>query len=239
MEIISSRLRTLSASITRASETSYWVDQLTQKYGIEPKFDNGVHDAYTLVRNIFIVFSKLPTKLVKDCGINTLMFRTDMGPNKPYYPNHGYFKDHLVALNADIFYHPDNPEDFVDNQGYYLTRAEQTVLHEFGHGYDANQGKDKDLSLEPGWLSLSGWSETKKPGLERLVIQDPGVPKVIGEWWYDPKEKFTRFYAKRNPWDDWADTFSYYVANMNDITPPKKKVYFDNLLGHYYKTLPR
>ena len=142
-----------------------------------------------------------------------------------------------VALNVDIFYNPDLPDDFFDHHGYFVTRPQQTLIHELGHSYDQHHN---DLSLQKNWLSLSDWSENFKPGLKRLIIDEKEAPKIVGEWFYNPEiEKepgggFTRFYAKRNPWDDFADSFAFYVADLKDKVPQRKKTYLDNLLGYYY-----
>lgn len=228
------QLRRLASSYDRASEASYWASLIRNKFGITVKRDSGVHSAHTIARELYFILNQMPPKLVRGCGVYTLTLKSDMGPNKPYYPNHGFYIHNSVTLNADIFYHPDWPEDFMDHRGYFLTRAQQTLLHEFGHGFDKNNGQDgKELSLQPEWLQLSGWSETPKSGLKKLIIREPGVPEVKGEWFFDPSCQFTRFYAKRNPWDDWADAFSFYVAKMFNIIPPDKKAYFDNLLKDF------
>jgi hypothetical protein len=155
-----------------------------------------------------------------------------MGPNKPYYPNHGYFVGDKVVLNADIFYHPDLPDDFFDHRGYFLTRPQQTFIHELGHGYDEYHSV---LSLQDEWLRLSDWNENYQPGLKRLIINDERAPRVIGEWFYNPNKEFTRFYAKRNPWDDFADSFAFYVGNIRDKVPEEKRGYLDMALKKYYK----
>jgi hypothetical protein len=169
---------------------------------------------------------------VRDCGVGELYLSYKMGPNKPQYPNHGYFcpDDKSVTLNADIFENPDSPDDFYDDFGYFVSRPVQTVLHEWGHSLDDAKG---ELSLKDEWLKLSGWSESPKPGLKQLIIDEPGMPRVVGEWYYNPKAKFTRFYAKRNPWDDWADSFAFYFAKMKSKVPESKRNYFDSLLKKY------
>ena len=232
MEIITATIRQLSSSISRTSEANYWNDQLQTRCGISVQIGPGVKDCHWILRKIDNILRPMPAELVKACGIRQMLIRGDMGPNKPYYPNHGYFTGDLVALNADIFHHPDDPDDFMDHHGYSLSRSEQTLYHEFGHGYDAYQG---DLSLQPAWTTLSGWSEVPQPGLQQLRIKEQDAPEVIGEWFYDPKAGFTRFYAKRNPWDDWADSFSFYVAGVRNKVPENKRAYFDSLLGRYYK----
>lgn len=226
---------TLSAhirKIAKKSETDYFESNLKNKYGLDVIIGPKVYDAHCILRQICNIFEPVPPALVKNCGIKTLRLRNDMGPNKPYYPNHGYFDTRdEIGLNADIFYNPDLPDDFFDHRGYFMTRPQQTLLHEFGHGYDWAKG---NLSYKPEWTTLSGWSDSPKDGLKRLIINDKRAPKIVGEWFFDPKAEFTRFYAKRNPWDDWADCFSFYTANMKNKVPSKKAGYFTNLLGRYY-----
>lgn len=235
---LNSYLKKIASKIASyESEIKYWSSKLKKDYNLISDPDQGVTGYPIILRQIYNILSPVPKDLIKDCGIHNLLLRSDMGPSKPYYPNHGYFVGNLVALNEDIFHNPDLPDDFFNHRGYFLTRPQQTLLHEFAHGYDAFHS---DLSLQPKWLKLSGWSETPQKGLKRLVINDPGVPQVIGEWYYDPKitdkpeSGFTRFYAKRNPYDDFADSFAFYIANMKDKLPQNKKLYFDNLLKKYY-----
>ena len=228
-------MKTIAASMRKLaneSTISYYSDILKDKYGLEVKFGPKVIKGHTILREIVEIFDPLPPKLVKDCGIKYLIIRNDMGPNKPYYPNHGYFIGNQVALNADIFYNPDLPDDFFDHHGYFVTRPQQTLIHEFGHGFDQHHS---NLSLQPKWLTLSKWSEKFQPGLKRLIIDEKKAPKkIVGEWFYSPDAGFTRFYAKRNPWDDWADSFAFYAANLKDKVPTNKTDYFNDMLKSYY-----
>jgi hypothetical protein len=122
--------------------------------------------------------------------------------------------------------------------GGMLNKFDQTLYHELGHGWDEVQGKNGkkgQLSLESEWMKLSGWSKEPKPGLKRIIIREEGAPEVKGEQYYSPDAKFTRFYAKRNSWDDFADTFSYYVGGLKSFLPPEKIKYFDKYLSQYTK----
>jgi hypothetical protein len=232
MYSISAILKTASSAIQDTS-VSHWSEMVNDKFGLISMFGPGVIGGHIILRQVYYIFKPLPPSLIRDCGIKKLLIRSDMGPNKPYYPNHGYYCDDLVALNADIFYHPDLPDDFIDHRGYFLTRPQQTLIHEFGHAYDAAHG---DLSLKPEWLKLSKWNETYKPGLRHLIIREPGAPEVVGEWFYDPKAGFTRFYAKRNPWDDWADSFAFFLCDMKSKLPANKVAYFNALFNKYYSS---
>lgn len=227
MKPIASYIRKIASE----SDIAHWSDKLREKYDLEAELGPKVINGHCILREIVQILQPVPPDLVKACGINHLLIRNDMGPNKPYYPNHGYFTGNQIALNADIFYHPDLPEDFFDYHGYFITRPQQTLIHELGHGYDENHS---NLSLQDDWLNLSKWSRNFKPGLKRLIIDEKEAPKVIGEWFYDPEAGFTRFYAKRNPWDDWADSFAFYNANLRNKIPPRKAAYFKNRLKIYY-----
>lgn len=211
----------------------FWEKQIQEVFGIKstPKEPEIPLDPIIL-RQTFQILNLMPSQLVRDCGVGVLYLSYKMGPSKPKYPNHGYYyhEDKSVTLNADIFEHPDSPDDFYDDHGYFVDRPTQTIVHEFAHGYDMNHN---DLSLKDEWLKLSGWSESPKPGLKQLIIDEPGMPRVVGEWYYNPKAKFTRFYAKRNPWDDWADSFAFYFAKMKSKVPESKRNYFDSLLKKY------
>ena len=176
----------------------------------------------------------IPKRLIVDCGINSLDFE-DLGPSAQYYPNHGRYKDNTLVLNSNIF---NDPPVGQDEEGSDISHLKFVLVHEMGHGYDEIFGKKDngvDLSLRPNWLRLSGWSEKPDKGLKRLIIKEPGHPVVKGEWYYSPSANFCRFYGKRNPYDDWADTFSFYIIGMKRYIPEEKLKYFDDLLSRYYE----
>jgi hypothetical protein len=226
----------VSSFLKRVALSSVWQDALRDKFGIicYSKEPGEVLDPIIL-RQAFNILNLMPVELVRACGVTRLSFSAAMGPNLPYYPNHGYFYsgDNSITLNNNIFYHPDYPDDFYDVSGYRLSRPEETIYHEFGHALDNAYG---DLSLKPAWLELSGWSPTPQKGLKRMVINEPGMPPKIGEWYYKPEpySGFTRFYGKMNPYDDWADCFAFWIAGMKNKLPDNKKVYFNKLLKKYF-----
>ena len=224
MEKISNAIRRIASSL---SNGTYWAGKIYEDFGI--KSDTGADPI--ILRQTYQILSKMPVPLVKACGIKRIIIRDDMGPNKPYYPNHGYFMGDSVTLNSDIFYSPDVPDDFVDHRGYFLTRPEQTLIHEMAHGYDEYNDTP---SLKNDWLGLSGWKEKPEPGLKRVIIRDKGAPEVVGEWFYHPESEFTRFYARRNPWDDYADSFAFYAGGLKNRVPNSKKDYFDKKLAKFY-----
>jgi len=233
MKLITSHLRATAEDLSHESDRMYWETVLLKKYGWTTHIDSGIPDSYWILRQVCNILDPIPTALIRACGVTDFYIK-DLGPNKSHYPNHGYYResDNSVTLNSDIFIHPDQPDDFYDSHNYFLNRPAQTLIHELGHALDAKAG---NISCKPVWMSLSGWSETPKPGLKQLRIKEQGAPEVIGEMYYDPKYEndFTRFYAKRNSYDDFADVFAFYVGGMRDKVPGKKKQYFDHLLKSY------
>jgi hypothetical protein len=198
---------------------------LYSRYGIE--FVTGSDPL--LVSLVADALEVMPDQLVRDCGIKRFGFE-DLGESKEYYPNHGYYVNDTLVLNSKL------PEDqilFSDpSTDKSMNRLEHTLYHELGHGWDAKMG---DLSIKPEWLDLSSWSESRVDGHVRIVINDGDSPEMVGEWCYSPDAKFVRFYARRNPWDDFADTFSFFVKGQKGFVPPEKAAYFDSRLGKYYE----
>jgi len=228
-------LKKISSDLRKLAQPNleYWKNQMKNTYGLELQFDGGAGvDPLFLYRQLAFILKQVPPQLIKDSGLKTVLFRTNMGRNLKYSPNHGYYKGNLIALNADIFIHPDDAEDFKDNKGYSISRGTQTVIHEIGHAVDAAFG---ELSMQPAWMSLSGWSKTPKKGLKQIIIRDKGVPDVVGEMYYSPDAEFPRFYGRRNSYDDWADCFGFYVTGLKSIICSSKLKYFDMLLEPYYK----
>jgi hypothetical protein len=218
-------VRTIASLLTVVALNNQWISEIQNKFGISvsPKEPDKQVEPW-IVEQIYNILKMVPKDLLTESNLKQIQLSYIMGPNKPYYPNHGYYIPNKIVLNANIFYHPDTPDDFYDDDGNFIDRPTQTLLHEIGHAYDACCG---NLSLMPDWISISGWSKDSLPGLKRLVIKDSDKPAMVGEWYYDPSAEFTRFYAKRNPEDDWADTFAFYIGDMKNRVPEKKRRYFD------------
>lgn len=226
---VSSALRAVVAQI----DAAHWADRIKRDYGFGAAIEGQVPEGGNILRQTHQILGQFPKGLVQDCGVSCLVFR-DLGPNRSHFPNHGFFSpdDKSVTLNTNIFLDPDFPPDFFSHEGYFVSRPEQTLFHEFGHAWDENNGTP---SMKPDWLQLSGWSSVPKRGLKQILIKEKGCPEHRGEWYYDPKATFTRFYGKKNPWDDWADCFSFFISQARAAVPSKKKKYFQNLLGEYYR----
>lgn len=198
-------------------------------YGIKVPEDTSQESLKVLNNSL----KKLPTKLVRDCGIGAMSFK-DLGPSMEYYPNHGvwYFNGELV-LNIRII---KDPKLEKDKKGKSLNKFDLIFYHELGHGLDDFKGPDgKCLSDKPEWLDLSGWRDSPTKGHKQFIIRCQGRPDLVDNWYYAPWAEFPRYYGKRNPWDDWADAFSFYVGGLKDRLCKSKLEYFDNLLQEYYE----
>jgi hypothetical protein len=229
LRIITSHVRAIAAKISEKAENDDLYKTIKDEYNVTVLPGNKIEN----VRKLYETLKKLPTQLVKDCKILTMNFE-DLGPSKKYYPNHGKYCKGVLTLNERIL--DDTTMDVDTKSGKKISKLEHTYFHELGHGFDEKKHeKDKWLSLKDDWLKLSGWSETPKPGYKRLVIREEGAPELKGEWYYAPWAKFSRFYGKRCPWDDFADSFSYMVGGLKNYLPENKRKYFDDLLKDYYE----
>jgi hypothetical protein len=226
------KLRRLAKDLEKWSDKSASEKVLEDTYGIGVVPGTNPEYLNILIKSL----DRIPASLVKDCLITKLGFE-DMGVSKEFYPNHGkYIDGGTLILNEKLL---DDKSVDVCKEGNELNKLDQTFYHELGHGWDNEKGKvspsKKDLSLQPEWLSLSGWSDKPSPGLRRLIIREKGFPELKDDWYYSPEAGFTRFYAKRNPWDDWADSFAYYVSGLKSFLPENKIKYFDERLSNYFE----
>ena len=217
------RIRRVAADLTEASKRQDILSAIKSIYDIDvdPK------SSPECIRMLSESLQRLSPELVKGCGIKSMAFE-DMGPSKEYFPNHGKYINHTLVLNEQLI---NDPKIIVDlDNGSILNKFDQTFYHELGHGWDEVNGEGTELSLKDEWMTLSGWSKYPKAGLKRIKICEKGTPELVGEYYYSPEARFTRFYAKRNPWDDWADSFSYYVGKAVSYLPRNKIEYFDKCL---------
>lgn len=228
-KIITSNIRNIVAKIEEKAENVDLSKKIKDEYNVTVLPGNKIEN----VKNLYEALQKLPTQLVKDCKILTMTFE-DLGPSKKYYPNHGKYCKGVLTLNESIF--DDHTLEVDTKSNKKISKFEHTYYHELSHGFDEKKhDRDKWLSLKDDWLKLSGWSETPKPGYKRLVIREEGAPELKGEWYYAPWAKFSRFYGKRNPWDDFADGSAYFMGGLKSYLPDNKRKYFEDLYKEYYE----
>jgi hypothetical protein len=202
--------------------TPYLKKSMEDKFGLTVDGDDPRQ-----ISMLATAMERLPRPLAADCGIRYIGFR-DLGPSREYYPNHGLYEGNKLYLNTQLL---SDDQVFLDPSGRSLNRFDHTLYHEMGHGWDERNG---DISLKPEWVSLSGWSKDPQPGLERITIREEGVPDHVGPWYSSPGAGYTRFYARIAPWEDFADSFAFYVAGLSGFLPASKIRYFDNALWRYW-----
>lgn len=226
--VLANKFRELALSFEFERQLENVFDLITDLYDIKLSRDTNIIYALILAESL----GRLNPDLVKKCGIKEISFE-NLGHSKDLYPNHGIYRDKVLVLNTNLL---KDDKIIIDRKNkVFYTKFDQTFYHELGHGWDNYNGKGKDLSLREDWLKLSGWTKEPIEGKRKIHIYDINTPKIEGEYYYSSTAKFTRFYGRRNPWDDWADCFSYYVGGLYSYIPKEKKKYFDNLLKDYIK----
>ena len=75
------------------------------------------------------------------------------------------------------------------------------VLHEIGHNWDEEYNA-------AGWRAVSGWTDANMTGVPNYV---KGLD-VNGKWWYKWTSQFASNYARTNPNEDFAESFSAYFC---------------------------
>jgi len=119
---------------------------------------------------------------------------------------------------SKIFYL--SPEAFAVDEKFtdgnkYMTILEHVILHEVGHYLDEKY----KISDTDGWRKLSGWTQQPTAGKVKLNLKD-GDGEV---WYYDKGVDFPRWYAKRSPADDFAETFAFYKGGLLNRVPENKQ----------------
>jgi hypothetical protein len=182
---------------------------------------------------LFDAFNMLPKKFF----IGTIkLIEIDPSLGKPLkvYPNHGRWEEDFKAmyLNPEVLKHEP-------------TESIHLILHETGHAIDA--GMD-NISLKKAWRNMSGWTQSP-PGItqqeksnqaylehddyRRLKIEED-QQLLVSNWWYDKDAHFVREYASRNPKEDFAESFAYYVMrelNRFKDCPEKARFIRDEVIN--------
>lgn len=175
---------------------------------------------------IFNGFRLVPRNLINKL-ISRIEFDPSLGKSKKIYPNHGRWENNFATmfLNRGVI-------DLEPAESIHL------IVHEIGHALDH---KLNNISKTQEWLDLSDWT-TDPPGItpvqksdsdylhqgkyRRLRIEEKSLLSV-SEWWYDEDADFVRWYAKRNPQEDFCESFAYYIiGEMNRFKGCEDKAEF-------------
>jgi hypothetical protein len=139
---------------------------------------------------------------------NALLYNSQGG--EPQLFRLGNASNQYVAFNDGVNTHYSN-QSFQWNGVYSEDWAIQVVFHEFGHNWDTPEETERLLQ---GWGDLvtefraaSGWTQTRPSTAGFAVSGD-------ANWWYSTAATFVRNYARTNPFEDYAETFSAYFMDV-------------------------
>lgn len=134
-----------------------------------------------------------------------------------------------------------NPKQFRLRQRFghgqgWIWHFELTMVHEIGHAV----WQQLTPVQQSVWYGLSGWVKGQQPGnLAPYVERRPGweIGKTE-EWTHKPNVQFTRRYAERNPFEDFADSFAFWLLGKPHQMSPAKRAYMDRTIKPMIKSYP-
>lgn len=134
-----------------------------------------------------------------------------------------------------------NPHTFQMRQRYgkgegWLHHIEMTMVHEFGHAlFDSLEPERKQ-----DWYDLSGWVKGRaEDNVEPYEEKRPGWPKLTSEWTHRKGVKFTRHYAEKNPNEQFADCFAFYLLGKPHQMAPVHRLFMSKLIQSRVRKYPK
>jgi len=102
----------------------------------------------------------------------------------------------------------DDMGNFEPKTGRIVSRALHTTIHEMAHAIGEKTGLDQT----PEWFKISGWANwpygehpDMPPYFGRYFETRPGWDHTPSEWVFHKDSWFTREYASKSPYEDFAD----------------------------------
>lgn len=134
-----------------------------------------------------------------------------------------------------------NPHGFVLRQRFgegpgWIHHIELTMVHEFGHAlYESLSEAEKQE-----WYTLSGWVKgTKKGNASRYVEKRPGWDAYTSKWTHEPGVKMPRHYAEKNPNEQFADCFAFFLLGKPHQMAPALRMFIARRIQERVKRYPR
>lgn len=185
------------------------LESVSQIKSFEKEYDVELPDSISesQLNDLKEAFSYLPKKFIKH-HIKKIIFK-DLGAIHGRYIGE-YGKGNII-LNPTIF----------KNKRYFKIDDEEipvkyfTIIHEIGHMVDHLT----EISDTTEWIELSGWKKLdiakKVPSNYKRYIEKRSGRNIPGhkksEWIHKNDAEFVRNYASKNPKEDFADTFAFFV----------------------------
>jgi hypothetical protein len=164
--------------------------------------------------------SRVPPELLENCA--KIVADPTMGAK------HGRFlpKTRTILMNPKQF---DLRQRFGRGPGW-IWHFEVTMVHEVGHSVWEMLTQEQKQQ----WRDISGWrriGNTVPTGMVRYIEKRPGWPIGKAEpWAHKPGVGFTRHYGERNPGEDFADCFSFYLMGKPHQMAPEKREFMNGLI---------
>jgi uncharacterized protein YdaT len=134
-----------------------------------------------------------------------------------------------------------NPADFALRQRFgkgegWIYHPELTVVHEVGHSIYENFTKEKRQE----WKDLSGWVKGTKDGNSAPYKETrPGWEPYNSAWTHKLGIGFTRFYAEKNPNEDFADSFAFFILGKGAQMERSKRTFLEQYIRDNVKNYPQ
>jgi ADP-ribose pyrophosphatase YjhB (NUDIX family) len=117
-----------------------------------------------------------------------------------------------------------------------ILHADLTLVHEVGHSLYKALTPQEQLA----WLRISGWYPGSKAGQAPAYVEKrPGWEHNISRWTHKVGAKFSRYYGEKNPDEDFADCFAFYLMNKAHEIGDEKKAFFDAYIQQHVKRYPQ
>lgn len=143
--------------------------------------------------------------------------------------NLGAIHGRYEPSNTSIEFNPKNFNNKMKFGNKTKVNMDQHVFtHEVGHGVYRNVLNDEQRNK---WSAISGWIKgTGENQAQPYEEKRPGWPKKTSKWTHNKDAKFTRLYSEKNPNEDFADHFAYYVCGNEDQIPEEKRNFLKDIV---------
>ena len=119
---------------------------------------------------------------------------------------------------------------------FQVSHADLTLVHEVGHSLYDNLSPEDQVK----WQALSGWMEGTKAGQAPAYVESrPGWEPFASKWTHQAGAKFPRWYAEKNPNEDFADCFAFFLLNKAHQIGPEKRAFLEDYIKDHVHHYPQ